>query len=83
MTSGSEGLPAPGSGSTNGIETGSLYHFPNVVIIGSRIAGGCNLVETLTSCFRLGERFKIALILSLYMSPQIRNWTFEPYFEGL
>ena len=71
MTRWSDGLPFPGLGSIGGIATGEVYHFPSVVMIGSRIAGGVSLVCTLTSCFRSVERLKIGFKLKRLKSPQI------------
>ena len=75
----SEGFPFFVFGLTGGFVTGSLYHFPRVDTMGSRILSGFSLVGTFTCCCRFGDKFVIGFRLSLFVSPAIMKCIEDPY----
>ena len=75
----SEGFPSPALGLIGGLVIGGKYHFPSVVIIGSRIASGSSLVGTWTNCFRLGDKLVIGVRFNRFVSPAIMNCISDPY----
>ena len=72
--------PDPVSASNAGKLIGFGYHLPNVVMIGSNIAGGFSLVGNVTSCFIDGDSLRIELSSSLLASAPRMKWVPSPYF---
>ena len=77
----SDGLPFTVLGLMGGFVTGSMYHFPSVLIMGSSIASGLSRVATFTNCFIFGERLVIGERFNLLVSPAIIKWMSGPYMD--
>ena len=76
----SEGFPSLfESFSMGGFVTGCWKYSFSVVMMGSRIAGGSNLVGSVTTCFKEGDRFRIGDRFNLSVSPARIKCRPDPY----
>ena len=73
--------PFPSSFSRGSSVTGGWKNACKLVMMRSSVASGFLLVGTWTTWWRSGDRLRIGPSLSLFRSPEIRNFKFDPYLE--